>query len=134
MSSTEVQDFLTPALIERLHGRTRLLLEMYEGKRPGKSRREVEKLLAIGQNMARARSGSLLKVLDYGANELHRLNEAQKAAFRANEQDVDYENHKEYSEYSQWREAYNVVDEQRSGVDLTIFRWIFAAIAEVTAC
>lgn len=134
MSSTEVQEFLTPELVERLHGRTRLLLEMYEGRRPGKSRREVEKLLQVGQNMARKRSSVLLKVLDYGANELHRLNEAQKADFRANPTGIDYENHKEYSEYSQWREAYNVVDEQRAGVDLTIFRWIFAAIAEVTAC
>ncbi len=82
--------------------------------------------LTNGINRARARDPRLLKLMEAGTEILRRENDAQTDRF-----DEHQLAGKEYSEYGQWREAYvKVQDPHRDDVDLQVYRWLYAALAE----
>lgn len=119
----ELPEFMTGSIIERTYKRAMALQNLTE--RDHYARRMLEQ----GLRRARARDSRMLLFLEHGANYLQHRNDEQKSRFAQQ----GYENKNlEFSEFSQWRSALELLDAPRDHADVNfgVFRWVYAAIAE----
>ena len=116
----ELPEFMTANIVERTYGRVKALRNL------GRSHLRAQRYLTQGRNRVRARDPKLLLFLERGADVLQAKNDAQKDRFE--EQGF---RRQDFAEYAQWREAYIKASEpRRDDVQLEVYAWIYAAVAE----
>lgn len=118
----ELPEQVRPELVERTYRRS---FELRQRAKTDRAKRCVE----IGRRMAKARSPRLLLFLEHGAEHLQRMNDEQKSRFAQE----GYAGATEYTEFATWREAFLLARDPRSHEDvhLDVFKWVYAAVAEV---
>jgi len=124
MPATDLAEFVTPFLAQAVYRRAQAA-QAFARQRPGHD--GLKLWIRRGVRAARARDPRLLLMLDRGAEELRRLNDAQQSRF-AQEGFA----RQEFTELSTWRNAYEVADqgEERKGASLEIFGHLLGAAYE----
>ncbi len=123
----EINDFITPKLIERTYGRAIQLGDLYNKGTPSQ-RANAERLRLAGMRMARARAPTMLLFLEKGSDYLQKINDAQKSRFAQE----GHDRVSEYSEYSQWKTAYLKAMEPQNHEDMMYktLGWVYASVFE----
>lgn len=118
----ELPEFVTGQVVERTYQRALTLQDL--GRR-GDAR--ARRWLVEGMNRAKARDPRMAAFLEYGAEHLRKLNDAQVSRF---EQEGFRKT--EYTEFGAWREAYLKMTDhaQDESIMYRVFGWVYAAVAE----
>ena len=116
MSSTELENFVSPNAVEHMFRRSMTIKN---------NRSQHVSLLQQGFRAAKGRNPKLLAVLEQAAEVLHNASEAQNGESRRMAEGAALR--VPHTEFTVWREAYKLADQ---GAPITVFQHVYAAAAE----